>query len=180
MIKFVASPADNQTIVDTEQLAYAIEKHIHAHEKWFGAAAVASGETHVADRLGPGIAPFALLTGNDAYGNWVQVMGSSDSPIEVGMVLMDAHRILVTTTDSTEAFAVQFVIGESADIAALIAVEDMTEFAYISATNNADSGISEIKSKRIASGTKVWARAICIGQNAKTINIYVGVHEYIR
>lgn len=167
-------------LITIEQEVYEVEHHIHAHEKWMGAAAVAVGETHVADRIGPGIVPFALLTGNDAYGNWVQVMGSSDSPIESGMTLMDAHRVLVTTTDSTEAFAVQFVIGESAGIAALIAAEDMTEFAFISATNNADSGISEIRSKRIALGTKVWARSICIGQNAKTINIYVGLHEYVR
>ena len=163
-----------------EQEVYQIEKHLHAHEKWMGAAAIPNAEIHVADRMGPGIAPFALLTGNDAYGNWLQVMGSSDSPIEAGMVRMDAHRVLITTTNSTEAFAVQFVIGESAGIAALIAAEDMTEFAYISATNNADSGISEIRSKGIASGTKVWARAICIGQNAKTINLYVGLHEYVR
>jgi len=164
----------------TEQEAYVIEHHIHAHEKWMGVAAVANGEIHVADRIGSGIASFALLSGNDAFGNWLQVLGSSDTPVEAGMTLTDAHRILVTTTDSTEVFFVQFVIGESADIAALIAAEDFTEFGYISATNNADSGISPIISKRIATGTKVWARCICIGQNAKTINLYVGIHEYVR
>lgn len=163
-----------------EQEAYEVEHHIHGHEKWMGVAAVANGEIHVADRIGPGIAAFALLTGNDAYGNWVQVMGSSDSPIEAGMTRMDTHRIMVTTTNSTEAFFVQFVIGESAGIAALIAAEDMTEFGYISATNNADSGITPVINKRTPSGTKVWARAICIGQNAKTINMYVGLHEYAR
>ena len=163
-----------------EQESYEIERHIHAHEKWFGVADAANGEIHVADRVGPGIAPFALLTGNDAFGDWVQVLGSSDTPVQAGMVQVDAHRILVTTTDSTEAFVVHFVIGESAGIAALISAEDFTEFPYIAATNNADSGISEIKSKRIPTGSKVWARSICIGQDAKTINIYVGVHEYDR
>ena len=167
-------------LVDIEQETYEIDHHIHTHEKWLGAAAAPAGETHIADRLGPSIAPFALLSGNDAYGNWLQVLGSSDTPIEAGKTRIDAHRILVTTTDSTEAFVVQFVIGESAGIGALIAAEDFTEFPFISATNNADSGISEIKSKRIPTGTKVWARSICIGQNAKTINVYVGVHEYDR
>jgi len=157
-----------------------VEKHIHGHEKWMGVAAVPNGEIHVADRVGPAIAPFALLAGNDAFGNWLQVMGSSDSPIESGKTRMDAHRALVTTTDSTEVFITQFVNGESADIAAKIAAEDFTEVAYISATNNADAGISEVMSKRILSGTKVWARVICIGQNAKTINLYIGIHEYVR
>ena len=158
--------------------AWRVENHIHAHEKWMGVAAVPNPETHVADRVGPGIAPFALLSGNDAFGNWLQVMGSSDSPIESGKVIMDAHRVLVTTTNSTEAFFVQFVIGESADIAAKVAAEDITDFSYISATNNGDSGVADVVTKGIPSGTKVWARCICIGQDAKTINMYVGLHEY--
>ncbi len=160
------------------QEARILEKHFHTYEKWFGVAAVPVGETHVADRLGPAISAFALLSGNDAYGNWIQVLGSSDSPIEAGKTKLDAHRIMVTTTNSTAPFVVQFAVGEFADLAALIAAENMTEFPYISATNNADSGISEIKSKRILAGTKVWARTICIGQNAKTMNLYVGTHEY--
>ena len=167
-------------LVEIEQEIYEVKKHIHGNEKLLGVAAAPAGETHVADRVGTSIGPFALLSGNDAYGNWVQVLGSSDTPIEAGKTRIDAHRILVTTTDSTEAFVVQFVVGGSAGIGALIAAEDFTEFAYISATNNADAGITDIISKRISTGTKVWARSICIGQDAKTINIYVGVHEYDR
>ncbi len=170
----------NRLLRIVEEDTYSTQNHLHNHEKWLGAAVVASGETHVADRLGPGINPFALLSGNDAYGSWVQVLGSSDSPIQSGMTKIDARRILVTTTNSTTTFAVQFVVGESSGIAALISAEDFTEFAYISATNNADSGITDSMSKSVAVGTKVWARCICIGQDAKTINIYVGVHEYIR
>ena len=167
-------------LVIIEQDVYEIEHHIHSHEKWLGVAALPSGETHIADRIGPGIIPFALLSGNDDFGNWLQVLGSSDTPIESGMTKVDAHDILVTTTNSTEVFFIQFVIGESAGIADLISAEDFTEVPYISATNNADSGVEPIINKRIATGTKVWARTICIGQNAKTINFYVGVHEYVR
>ena len=163
-----------------EQEVFEINTHTHNHAKWFGVAALSVGETHVADRVGPAIAPFALLSGNDAYGNWLQVLGSSDTPVQAGMVRIDAHNVLVTTTNSTEAFAVQFAVGESAGLAALIAVENFTEFMYISATNNADSGIEEVKAKGMPAGTKVWARCICMGQNAKTINLYVGTHEYIR
>jgi hypothetical protein len=155
-----------------------IERHFHNNEYWLGAAAVPAGETNIADEMGPGIAPFPLLSGNDAYGLWVQVLGSADTPIHASSVEMDAHRVLVTTTDSTEPFHVQFCVGETAGLAACITNKDYTGFAYIAATNNADSGISDIISRRIASGTKVWARSICIGQNAKTINIYVGIHEY--
>ena len=163
-----------------EHETYEIEHHIHNHEKWFGVASVPAGETHIADRIGPGIIPFALLSGNDDFGNWLQILGSSDTPIESGMTMVDAHDILVTTTNSTEPFFIQFVLGESAGIADLILAEDFTEVPYISATNNADSGVEPIINKRIVTGTKIWARTICIGQNAKTINFYVGIHEYVR
>lgn len=155
-----------------------IEKHFHNREKWFGVAASPSGETHVADRMGPGIAPFALVSGNDDFGSWVQILGSSDTPVVAGMVSFDAHRFLVTTTDSTAVFKVQVIAGESADLAALVSAETFTEAPYVSATNNADSGIGDIMSSRVLTGVKVWARCICIGQNAKTINAYFGLHEY--
>lgn len=164
-----------------DSLAYRveeIEKHLHNNEKWFGAAAVPSGETHIVDRMGPGIAAIALLSGNDAFGSWTQVLGSADTPVKTGMVSFDAHRYMVTTTDSTSPFLIQVVSGESAGIAAKLASEDYSEYPYIAPTNSNDAGINEAMSIRTAAGTKLWARCICIGQNAKTINVYYGIHEY--
>ena len=175
----LAAIAAMQADIDTMKAEVSeTEHHLHNNEKWFGAAASASGETHVADRMGPGIAPFALLTGNDAFGSWVQILGSSDTPVASGKLKYDTHRILVTSTDSTIPFNVQIVSGESAAIAAKISAEDFTEFPYISATNNADSGISDVIDKRDDAGEKMWMRAICVGQDAKTINLYFGLHEY--
>ena len=155
-----------------------IERHFHGREKWFGAAVTPSGETHVADRMATSNAPFALLSGNDVFGNWVQILGSSDTPASSGSVKFDGHRFVVTGTDSTAIFIVQIVSGESADIAAKLAAEEFTEAPYISATNNNDSGISDIMSSRVDVGEKIWARCRCIGQSAKTINFYFGLHEY--
>ena len=155
-----------------------INSNLHNSEYWLGAAAVPNGEIHVADLVGASISPFALLSGNDDWGNWVQVLGSSDSPIKTDSEEIDAHRVMGTTTDSTSPFFVQFVIGESADIAAKIAAKQYTEFGYIAATNANDAGITNILTFDMDVGTKVWARCICIGQNAKTINFYVGVHEH--
>ena len=108
------------------------------------------------------------------------ILGSADTPVQAGRTQFDPRRVLVTTTDSTEAFAIQFVYGEMADIAAKIAAEEMTEAPYIAATNNADSGIADLMIERAAVTTKMWARAICINQNAKTLNFYFGIHEYFR
>lgn len=143
-----------------------IERHFHGREKWFGAAASPSGETHIADRMDGAISPFQLVAGNNDFNaSWTQLLGSSDTPVAVGSAYFDAHRFLVTTTNSTSAFIIQIVSGESADIAAKIAAEQFTETPYISATNNSDSGIEELMTIRLAVGIKVWARCACVGQN---------------
>lgn len=157
-----------------------IEKHFHNREKWFGAAAVASGETHVADRMAGGISPFQLVAGNDDFNaTWTQVLGSSDTPVASGSLFFDSHRFMVTDTNSTNAYIIQIVGGESADIAAKILSEEFSEFPYISGTNNNDSGISDAMSSRVEVGLKVWARCCCIGASGTTIDLYYGIHEYV-
>jgi len=155
-----------------------IEKHFHNREKWFGLAAVASGELHVADRMAGGIQPFILTAGNDDFGAWVQVLGSSDTPVTSEAEKYDSHRLLVTTTNSTNPFIIQVIAGESADFATKLAAEEFTEAPYVSGTNNNDSGISNIMSSRVTAGVKAWARCACIGANATTISLYFGIHEY--
>lgn len=155
-----------------------IERHFHGQEKWFGDALVPSGEIHVADRVTIANNPISLLSGNNIFGQWVQILGSGDTPVKSGSEFFDAHRYLVTTTDSTNVFVVQIVGGESSEIAAKILAEDYTEILYIAPTNNNDSGIELVMSSRIPVSTKAWARTRCIGADAKTINFYFGIHEY--
>lgn len=157
-----------------------IEHHLHNREKWFGAAAVPVGETHVADRMGGGVQPFELTTGNDDFGAWVQIMGSEDTPVTPGFTKIDAHRAIVTDTDSVNPFVIQIATGESTDLAAKVASEAFTEFPYKSASNLNDSGISDVLTIRADVGTKVWARACCVGANAKIIHVYYGIHEYVK
>lgn len=155
-----------------------VERHLHNTEKWFGLAATPDAEVHRADRMAGGIAPFVLTAGNDDFGAWVQVLGTDDTPATAGMVKFDAHRILVTDTNSTNPFIIQVVSGESADIAAKIAAEQFSEAPYISATNNNDSGVEDIMVRRTAVGEKVWARCACIGSSGSTFSFYYGIHEY--
>jgi hypothetical protein len=155
-----------------------IKQHHHNYEKWFGLAAVPSGEVHRADRMAGGIAPFQLVAGNNTFGNWVQVLGSGDTPVQAGKLKFDFHRVLVTGTNSTRPFNIQIIIGESSGFAAKLLAEDFDEFPYISATNNNDSGINETIDKRYVVGEKVWMRCVDIGGNGTNINFYIGVHEY--
>jgi len=156
-----------------------LANHHHNYEKWFGAAAVAAGETHIADRMDGAIATFQLVAGNNDFNaTWLQVLGSSDTPVVSGKTKFDLHRILVTDTNSTDPFIIQIVTGESADIAAKLLAEDFNEFPYVSATNNNDSGISELIGKLINSGEKMWMRCANVGGNGTLIDFYIGIHEY--
>lgn len=156
-----------------------VEEHFHNNEKWFGAATVPAGETHVADRMDGAVVPFQLTAGNNDFNAvWTQILGSADTPVVAGKTLFDKHRILVTTTNSTNAFVIQFVCCEAADIAAKLIAEDFTEVPYISATNNADAGIADMLDDLHSTGEKIWARCACVGANGTVLNFYLGIHEY--
>jgi hypothetical protein len=172
----------NQTITpmleEIQEEVIEIEHHLHNYEKWFGLAGTPSGETHRADRMGPAIDPFTLTAGNLTWGAWVQVLGSNDTPVQAGKTKYDFHRAIITDTTSTNPFIIQIISGESSEIAAKLLAEDFDEFPYVSATNNNDSGISDIIDKRIDSGCKCWMRCCAIGANAPTLKLYIGIHEY--
>jgi len=167
-------------ILTIEQEVYEIDHHIHNMEKWVGLAAVPALETHRADLMNGSIQPFQLIAGNNDFGAWVQILGSDDTPIIAGMTKADGHRFMVTSTNSTSPYIIQAVPGESADIAAKISAKQFTMFPYVAATNQNDSGISDILSGRIDSGTKAWWRVACVGQNATTLDFYLGIHEYLK
>jgi len=144
------------------------------NNKWYGLAAVPAAQTHRADRLKNEIAPFPLLTGSKVFGDWVQILGSTDTPLVQGRLLFDLNQILVTVTDSTSPFIIQIIACAEADITAKLSAESFDEFVYIST----EGGIINLKRPKILSGTKVWARACCINQSAKNISFYFGLQEF--
>ena len=168
------------TNVDTVQaIVLDIIAHMHADEKWFGDAAVSAAETHHADRVNGVILPFTLAAGASAFNAaWTQILGSDDTPVIVGNTHIDGSRLLVTATNDTAPFVIQFVTGESVGIAAKIGAEDFTEVMYIAATAAIEHSIDVLFTRAIAVGTKLWARCACVGQDAKLIDFYIGFHEH--
>ena len=154
-----------------------IERHLHGWESWFCAAASPSGETHIADRLGStGTTAFTLTAGNNTWGAWLQLLGSSDTPARVTQVKYDFHKILVTTTNQAAIWFLQFAFGTSG--ADALAAGTYTEMAYNPASPTDKTEALPIMSRRQNAGTKAWGRAWCVGQNAKTIALMFGLHEY--
>ena len=102
--------ATNGLLGVSNSLAYRvaeIERHLHSAASWFGKAAVASGETHVADRIGAGIDPFRIDAGNEDWGAWVQILGSDDTPARTGLVYFDPHMMIVENTESAAVYFIQ-------------------------------------------------------------------------
>jgi len=154
-----------------------IEGHFHVAETWFGAAITPNGTIHVADRIGANVTAFQLVAGNNAFGSWVQILGSSDTPAKASGVYFDPHRLQITTANSTVTYFIQFTRGDDPGVS--WAAEIGTEFPYTPVTNQIDAGPIDVKTGRAPAGSKVWARCLAYGANAKTIDFYIGIHEYV-
>jgi len=165
------------TVDDTASEVEEIERHLHSFERWFGAAVVPNGEIHVADRIGTTTAAFRADGGNNTWGSWLQILGSADTPADVGMTYFDGHRWLVTAIE--RANAVHFIqVAAGASGAEALAAGAYSEFPIKPITVQARASPGWIQSFRIAAGTKVWLRVWAVGQNTGTVDFFFGIHEY--
>jgi hypothetical protein len=153
-----------------------VERHFHSYERWFETAAVANGEIHVADLIGDGSGAFQMDAGNDDWGAWLQILGSSDTPAIVGNAVFDLHRLEISVTERNAVYFVQFAFGASG--AAALVAGAYTSAVFVPATNQVDSGPVVMQSRRHAVGTLAWARCKCPGQDTATMDFFLGIHEY--
>jgi hypothetical protein len=156
-------------------LAYRIgevERHFHSYERWYGLAASPSAETHRADQVAKDITAFRIDAGDDAYGAWVQVLGSSDTTLK-----FDLHRLMITDVerDGSTHF-VQIACGETGDGA--VTAGTYTEFVYKPQATNTEETPVEVQMRRQTAGTKVWVRCLAYDQNTGTMDFYIGLHFY--
>lgn len=173
-VRKIDSLATNGLSGVNNSLAYRvaeIERHFHSYERWFELAGTPSGETHRADAAGTGAGIFQVDAGNDTWGSWLQVLGSSDTS-----QTYDLHRVLVTATERSAIYVVQIAYGASGDAA--VTAGTYTEAVFSPASNLVDSGPVDVQSRRQAAGTKAWVRTICPGQDTATLNFMVGLHFY--
>jgi len=153
-----------------------VERHLHSYERWFETASVPVGEDHVADPIGGGAGAFQIDAGNDDWGAWVQVLGANDTPAIAGSDYFDFHRLEVEATERNATYFIQIAFGASA--VAGFSAGAYTEAVFTPSSNVIDSGPFVVQSRRIAAGTKSWARCQCPGQDTATMDFYIGVHEY--
>ncbi|MCP4536258.1 MAG: hypothetical protein GY832_03855 [Chloroflexi bacterium] len=155
-----------------------VERHLHSYERWLGAAAAPSGETHVADHMhdAPTAAAFQIDAGNNDWGAWVQIIGSSDTPVDTGNVKFDFHRVQFVECERTALYWVQIAFGATA--AGAVTDGDFVLIPLEPQSAKAEEFPVETQTRRKSVGTKTWARCICPGQDTATLDFYLGLHEY--
>lgn len=175
------APATTGLLGTNNSLAYRIheiERHFHGWDRRVGLAAAPSGETHRADILGPGVAAFQATTGNNTWGAWLQIIGSSDTPKQSGYVKFDLHNLLVTNASYNGVYFCQFACGESAALAAKVAAYEYSSHIYQATSAALRTSTEPMMMRRCTAGDKVWMRIMVSGQDAKTLDFYLGFHEY--
>lgn len=145
-----------------------IERHLHSFERWFGSDGATGGSLN-------SLTPFVLDSANNNWGAWVPVLDANDTPVLAGSIYFDPHRIMVSATERTTPYRVQFAFGANA--AAALAAGTYTSFMYVSGSNLVDSGPMDVHSRRLAVGTPIWARCWTTTDTG-TFDFFLGIHEY--
>jgi hypothetical protein len=176
-IDSIISDGLSGTVDSVAYRIHEIERHFHSYERWFGAATIPDGETHVGDRIGTTTAAFQTDAGNLTWGTWLQVLGSSDTPVDVGSAYFDLHRMQIVAVENANAtHFVQVAYGASG--AAALGAGTYTEFAFRPQSVQGSETIVNIHIRRAAVSTKTWVRHLTVGQNTSTMDFFIGLHEY--
>lgn len=165
--------------VSATDKVHVIEHHLHPHVRWMAKAVTPVGETHAADRFAPGAAtPFQIDAGNNAWGSWVLILGSNDTPVNPRAKFFDPNLLFVTASEQNTPYLIQIAHGNSP--AEALAVDEFTELVYAAISPlGADRAAVQFLTDRHRKGTKLWARAFCPTQNTGTLDFHLGLHEYI-
>lgn len=165
-----------------------IERHLHNVERWFGPAAIPSGENHIADPLGEvGGTPAGVLTSfrvtsgpNKTWGTALQIWGATDNTLmPTGkQAFVDAHRLKMTDAETNKhEWLIRLIVGETAAAGVLADTYGIIPLFV----DNADKEKIPIDliTERVIAGSKVWVQLLHVSDNdAEYIDLQFGVHGY--
>jgi hypothetical protein len=155
--------------------AHEVEIHFHHYTRVFGLAAVPAGETHRADTITTSPNPFQIDAGNDDWGSWVQIFGSTDTPS--GWVKWDASLISIVAAERANAvYLLQMAAGATG--AAGLAAGTYSDNVFTPQSVNGRPAAINYAFRRQDATTKLWMRTWCRGQNTATLDFYVKLHGY--
>ncbi len=164
-----------------------IEHHLHNIEVWLEPKEVPVAGVNEAVVAGtrPTIAApaFDIDAGNEAWGSWVCVIGSGDTPSVIGAHssisgyrYYDAHKIGVQSTEVAALTYIQLGFGTVAG-GVLTGPYTTAWFNPIAVTGKSES--ITVLTPHTLVGTQCWARALIPNQNTGHVYFNLGVHYYI-
>lgn len=152
-----------------------IERHFHHYGRTYGLAAVPDAELHRADEVTTDPEPFVIDAGNDAWGAWVQVFGSTDTP--AGWEYFDPGEISIVAAETANVvYLIQLAAGTSG--AAGLAAGTYSDRVFTPQSANGRPAALRFGLRRQAAGTKLWMRTLCRGTNTSELDIYIDLHGY--
>ena len=169
--------------------AHEIERHLHNYERWFGPAAVASGEDHVADPIGEvGGTPAGVITSfqftsgaNKSWGTAVQIFGATDAAVVLPsgrQAVFDLHRMRPTASQfSGRDWYLRIIAGASA--AAGVTADTYSILPlFVDTTRKVQTPVDMITEREDA-GTKMWVQALQTTNNSQeTLDLQFAAHGY--
>jgi hypothetical protein len=185
----IDSRATNGLAGASNSLAYRvheIEKHFHNREFWFGLHSSVSAGVNEGEE--GSVTPFTSVIGTgETWGAWIPLLGTSDTPAQVGYVKFDIHRLLINnllnggSDPNKQIHLIQ--LGWGATGAAALSAGDITN--VVSAPErDGKAGPVDIMIPRIATTTKVFLRHRVVDNGAFTdvdecsMEFFIGIHEY--
>lgn len=162
------------SLISLTQEVDIVENHLHNIERWFGISSNQTGNNWATEG---GLNPFIVTSGNADWGTAVKVLGSSDTPNQIGKTLFDGGEILAAQVSDTSAvyhFRLIWIIGSQTTTQA-IAAGQYSEGVVLQ--SDYDSVPIWVRMPRLPSGTQIYAQCKH-STNLATINFYYGIHEY--
>jgi hypothetical protein len=167
--------ATNGLTATADSLAYRlgeIERHLHGYQRWYGMVAGGGTAANRATAVGQAVAPFVIDGGNKVYGDWVNILGTSDTTLKY-----DPHSLLVAATETPSiAHFIQIAFGVSGDAAVLAGT--YCELVYRSVSAASRQAPTNFMARRQAAGTPAWARVLAYETDTSTLSFYLGLHTY--
>lgn len=157
----------NENVIENLAETIEIDRHLHNVEIWFGANAVEDSLTS-----------YQAVSGNNAFGAAISILGTNDTPFRTGMTKFDFHRFQITDLSNANEYLIRVIWGSGT------VNEAEANFQYttypvqkVIATGQAQGSPVGIIFRRQNSGTKIWIR-IKNGTNLATLDCLGGIHEY--
>ena len=159
------------TIKEVEETQH----HFHNIERWFGVHGAPS-----ATRWGTvsTLGAYNVFSGDNTWGPFASILGSSDTPVLSGKKYFDPHQIMVVDVSHSTKYRFRMLWGAATTTALANGDWSETILKFDELNPQQSAGIPFMfKSKRIAAGTKVWAQTWNV-TNGATVDLFVGIHEY--